>query len=137
MSQYGVTFAQKLLDHGDYDKAIVEAEAHMTREPDSPEPYHDRARARALLGQQEGALADYRRALELDQAAQILPEHELDDGLFSLLLGWSQKLSGAEQQVAVLARYREILPGGAHLQEVDEWSRRFRGLIKTSWTKPR
>ena len=47
---YGVTFAQKLIQQGNYEEAILAANKHLVQDPASPEPYHDRARALAGLG---------------------------------------------------------------------------------------
>lgn len=137
MSLYGISFAQKLIDRGDYEEAVVEAGRHLEREPDSPEPYHDRARARALLGRHEEALADYARAIELDREAQILHDGELDDGLFSLVLAYSRSRATLAEQLAALQRYRELLPAGAHGREAEEWALRLQGKLKTSFVKPR
>jgi tetratricopeptide (TPR) repeat protein len=137
MSQYGVTFAQKLIQHGDCEQAVVEAEKHMRLEPDSPEPYHDRARALASLGRYEEAVADYARAIELDRIEQILHDGEVDDGLFSTILAWCQALPGEAERLAVLGRYQALLPGGSHRDEAAEWALRFQGKLKTTFVKPR
>lgn len=139
---YGVTFAQKHLQRGDYEKAVAAAEQHAQQDPESPEPFHDRARALALLGRHEEAVADYARAIERDRAEQLLQDWEVDDGLFSTVLAWAQGAAGAapgaaEEQLRILSRYRELLPAGNHLQEAEEWSLRFRGLLKTTFVKPR
>src|SRR5689334_263732 len=116
MSQYGVTFAQKLLQHGEYAQAITEAGKHAEREPDSPEPFHDRARALSALQRYEEAVSDYARAIALDRVEQILPDGDVDDGLFSTIVAWGQALApmGEAAQLAALARYGELLPDGAH-----------------------
>jgi tetratricopeptide (TPR) repeat protein len=139
MSQYGVTHAQKLLQRGDFEPAIEEATRHAAREPESPEPYHDRARALSALGRHEEAVADYARAIALDRDERILPDGEADDGLFSTLIAWCQSLPEREQdaRLAILRRYEEILPDGLHRAEAAEWAQRFRGLLQTTWSKPR
>lgn len=139
MSQYGVTFAQKLLQHGDYEQAIAEADKHAAREPESPEPYHDRARALSALGRYEEAVAAYARALELDQVEQILPDSEVDDGLFSTVVAWGQALAGQGEaaQLQALSHYGRLLPAGSHGSDAEEWAQRFRGLLKTTFVKPR
>lgn len=134
---YGVTFAQKLLQHGDYREAIAAATKHAAQDTTSPEPYHDRARAHALLEEYEQAVADYAQALELDKEEQILQDWEIDDGLFSTVLSWAQARKEVDEQLAVLRRYAELMPGGRHLREAEEWSLRFRGLLKTTFVKPR
>jgi tetratricopeptide (TPR) repeat protein len=134
---YGVTFAQKLLQRGDYEQAVVAAEQHAARDPQDPEPHHDRARALAALGRYEEAVQDYGRAIELDREAAVLPDWEVDDGLFSTVIAWGQALAGADEKLRALGRYKELLPQGSHLAEAEEWALRFRGLLPTTFIKPR
>jgi tetratricopeptide (TPR) repeat protein len=134
---YGVTFAQKLIQRGDYTQAIDAASKHAEQDAKNPEPYHDRARARALLEQFEAAVSDYEKALELDRQEQVLPDWEVDDGLFSTVLSWAQAETDVKRQLEVLGRYASLLPKGSHLREAEEWSLRFRGLLKTTFVKPR
>lgn len=139
---YGVTFAQKHLQRGDYEKALEAAEQHAQQDPQSPEPFHDRARALAMLGRHEDAVDDYGRAIGLDLVEQILQDWEVDDGLFSTVLAWAQSLPAeqpglVDEQLRILQRYRDLMPAGRHLQEASEWALRFRGLLKTTFVKPR
>jgi tetratricopeptide (TPR) repeat protein len=134
---YGVTFAQKLIQHGDYLAAVAAAEEHARKDPQSPEPYHDRARALSFLGRYAESVTDYARAIELDQQEQLLPDWEVDDGLFSTVLAWAQAGAAVAEQQEILHRYAALLPSGRHLREAEEWSLRFRGLLKTTFIKPR
>lgn len=134
---YGVTFAQKLLLRGDYEQAAQAAEQHAARDPLDPEPHHDRARALAALARHEEAVAEYARAIELDREAAVLPDWEVDDGLFSTVVAWGQALGGVDEKLRALGRYKELLPSGSHLAEAEEWSLRFRGLLPTTFIKPR
>lgn len=134
---YGVTFAQKLLLRGEFEQAVTAAEQHAAREPESPEPFHDRARALAALQRYEAAVEDYARAVELDRTEQILPDWEVDDGLFSTVVAWGQAVDGVEEKLRALGRYKQILPAGSHLAEAEEWTLRFKGLLPTTFVKPR
>lgn len=134
---YGVTFAQKLLLRGDYEQAAQAAEQHASRDPHDPEPHHDRARALAALSRNEEAVAEYARAIELDREAAVLPDWEVDDGLFSTVVAWGQELGGVDEKLRALGRYKELLPAGSHLAEAEEWALRFRGLLPTTFIKPR
>lgn len=137
---YGVTFAQKLIQRGDYEAALAAADKHAKQDPDSPEPYHDRARALAALNRYAEAVADYVRAIELDQAERVLQDWEVDDGLFSTLVAWGQSLGepgkASADQVAIMQRYAQILPSGQHVAEAGQWVLRFRGLLKSTFVKP-
>lgn len=144
---YGVTFAQKLIQRGEYEQAVTAAAEHARKDAQNPEPYHDRARALSLLGRYADAVGDYARALELDAEERILEDWEVDDGLFSTLVAWGQSLGepGAAstppqvqaEQVRVMQRYAELLPKGRHTAEAADWVQRFRGQLKTTFVKPR
>lgn len=134
---YGVTFAQKHIQRGEYEQALAAADKHATQDPQSPEPHHDRARALSFLGRYRESVDAYRAAIAADQVEQILQDWEVDDGLFSTIIAWAQTASGEAEQLRIVALYRELLPHGRHGQEADEWSQRFRGLLKTTFVKPR
>lgn len=134
---YGVTFAQRLIQRGDYEQAVAAADKHAAQDPTSPEPAHDRARALSLLGRHAEAVAAYARAIELDRSEQLLPDWEVDDGLFSTVVAWGQSLTAESERLAALARYAALLPEGRHLEEAKEWELRFRGLLPTTFVKPR
>jgi tetratricopeptide (TPR) repeat protein len=135
---YGQSFAQKQLDLGNYEQALVEANRAIEHEADDPEPVLDRARVYQALGRWDEAVADIRRCLELDVVARVVDDSLVDDTLFSTLIGWGTELakSDGERAVAVLEQYRAILPAGAHLDEVPGWENRFRGKHET-WVKDR
>ena len=134
---YGVTFAHRLIQQGEYEQALTAADKHEAQDGQNPEPHHDRARALALLGRHEEAVAAYARAIELDRTEQMLPDWEVDDGLFSTVVAWGQALSGEAARLAALGRYQALLPAGQHLKEAQEWALRFRGLLPTTFVKPR
>jgi tetratricopeptide (TPR) repeat protein len=134
---YGVTFAQRLIQRGDYDQALAAADKHADQDPQSPEPHHDKARALSLLGRYKDAVAAYERAIELDRAEQMLPDWELDDGLFSTVVAWGQAAASEAERLDALGRYRALLPGGRHMEDAKEWELRFRGLLPTTFVKPR
>ena len=133
---YGVTFAQKLIQQGNYEEAILAANKHLVQDPASPEPYHDRARALAGLGRFEEAVADYAQAIQRDETEHVLQDWEVDDGLFSLLVAWAQSLGEASAaQVAIMERYAQLLPSGQHRADAADWILRFKGLLKSTFVK--
>ena len=147
---YGVTFAQKLIQQGNYEEAILAANKHLVQDPASPEPYHDRARALAGLGRFEEAVADYAQAIQArqsgadaegqrDETEHVLQDWEVDDGLFSLLVAWAQSLGEAGKasaaQVAIMERYAQLLPSGQHRADAADWILRFKGLLKSTFVK--
>jgi hypothetical protein len=89
------------------------------------------------LGRYRDSVEAYRAAITADQVEQILQDWEVDDGLFSTVIAWAQAAEGQAEKLRILALYRELLPRGRHGQEADEWSQRFRGLLKTTFVKPR
>ena len=134
---YGVTFAQKFLQHGEYEQALTAAQQHAQREPDNPEPHHDLAKALTGLTRYAEAVAAYQEALRIDKEAQILSDWEIDDGLFSLTVAWAQTEKDQAEQLRILRLYATTIPGGRHLKEAEEWALRVRGLLKTTFVKPR
>lgn len=134
---YGVTFAQRLIQRGEYEEAVAAADKHAAQDPESPEPAHDRARALSLLGRFAESVAAYELALQLDRSEQMLPDWEVDDGLFSTVVAWGQSLGSESERLAALERYQALLPQGRHLQEASDWALRFRGLLPTTFVKPR
>lgn len=136
---YGVTFAQKLIQQGNYEEAILAANKHLVQDPASPEPYHDRARALASLCRFEEAVADYAQAIQRDETEHVLQDWEVDDGLFSLLVAWAQSLGepgkASAAQVAIMERYAQLLPSGQHRADAADWILRFKGLLKSTFVK--
>jgi tetratricopeptide (TPR) repeat protein len=134
--QYGRSFANKLIQDGKYDEAIESASKAITLEDDNPEHYADRAAAFVLLGRDAEAVTDFVRALELDEAAQVLETDLIDDAYFSALLAVART-----QDVAAgcrtLAGYAAVLPKGRHLADADSWARRLRGELKSEFVKVR
>jgi tetratricopeptide (TPR) repeat protein len=134
---YGVTFAQKLIQRGEYEQAVAAADKHAAQDPHNPEAPHDKARALSLLGRYADAVTAYERAIELDRTEQVLLDWELDDGLFSTVVAWGQAAASEAERLAALAHYQRLLPSGRHHDEAKEWALRFRGLLPTSFVKPR
>ena len=134
---YGVTFAQRLIQRGEYEQAVAAADKHEAQDAQNPEPQHDRARALALLGRYAESVTAYGRALELDRTEQMLPDWEVDDGLFSTVVAWGQSLTSEADRLSALGHYTTLLPAGRHVKEAEEWALRFRGLLPTTFVKPR
>ena len=133
---YGVTFAQRLIQRGEYEQAVAAADKHEAQDAQNPEPQHDKARALSLLGRYQESVAAYARALDLDRSEQMLPDWEVDDGLFSTVVAWGQALPGEAERLSALSHYKTLLPAGRHVQEADEWALRFRGMLPTTFVKP-
>ena len=134
---YGVTFAQRLIQRGEYEEAVAAADKHAAQDPDNPAPAHDRARALSLLGRFDESVQSYARALQLDRSEQMLPDWEVDDGLFSTVVSWGQSLATEAERLSALGHYKDLLPEGRHAQEASEWALRFRGLLPTTFVEPR
>jgi Flp pilus assembly protein TadD len=135
VSVYGRSFASKLIQDGKYEQAITEATKAIALEDDNPEHYADRAAACVQLGRDLEAVGDFKKALELDQVTNILETDLIDDDMFSALLAAARAESDKEKGCALLASYRETLPKGRHLADVDTWTKRLRGQLQTNWSK--
>lgn len=133
---YGKSFAQKHLEAGDFAAALTAADEAIGRDAEDPEPVLDRAQALLGLDRFEDAAGAALQALELDRTAKILEDHVIDDTLFTALVKWGEGLakSKPDDAVALFARYRDAMPRGVHVREIDEWSRRFRGE-RATWVK--
>jgi tetratricopeptide (TPR) repeat protein len=137
VSVYGRSFASKLIQDGKLEEAVAAAGQAIAAEADNPEHFVDRATALSSLGRDREAAPDFRRALELDQAAQILETDLIDDAYFSSLLAAARAESSADAGCQLLAGYLETLPDGRHVNDVRDWSARLRGELRTEWTKER
>jgi tetratricopeptide (TPR) repeat protein len=129
MTQYGGSFAQKLIDLGKYEEAIAAADQAITRDPDDPEPLVDRAAALTATERFADAVRDLEEALRLDEDAQVLETDFVDDALFAALLGEARGIAARDPAAAVarLQHYRGRFPAGRHLRDVERWGRQLRG----------
>jgi tetratricopeptide (TPR) repeat protein len=126
-----MSFAAELMEKGKYEEAIVAATRAMEVEKANPEPFADRAAAYDGLERYAEAVGDLEKALALNATAKVLDPDNLDDAFFSALVG-AAKLeaeTSVDAAVALLARYREVLPKGRHVQDSEDWRRRFRGEL--------
>jgi tetratricopeptide (TPR) repeat protein len=135
VSVYGRSFASKLIQDGKYEDAITEATKAIALEDDNPEHYADRATACVQLGRDLEAVSDFKKALELDEVTQILETDLIDDDMFSALLAAARAEKDTDKGCALLASYRDTLPKGRHVADVDTWTQRLRGTLQTSWSK--
>ena len=128
-SNYGGSFAQRLIDEGRFEEAIAAAAKDVARDGEDPEPLVDRATALVGLSRYGEAVLDLDRALQLDQAAQVLETDFVDDTYFAAILGDARALQGksASEAVARLNRYREVFPRGRHIRDLDRHAAQLRG----------
>jgi hypothetical protein len=128
-SNYGGSFAQKLIDQGRFDEAVAAAEKDMARDADDPEPLVDRATALVGLSRYGEAVIDLDKALQLDEAAQVLETDFVDDTYFAAILGDARALQGKSvaEAVARLGRYRDVFPRGRHARDLDRIAAQLRG----------
>ena len=133
MSRYGMTFAKKHIEEGDFDEALRITTEEIDAGTASPETFVDRAVALDLLERHTDAARDFERALELDRTAHELIVDDVDDAYFSALVSAAEKLatSSVPDAVTLLDGYAKFLPEGRHRVEAEEWKRRVRGELKT------
>ena len=124
---YGVSFASKLIEDGQYEEALEAATRDHERDPEDPEPLVDRAVALSHLTRYDEAVGELQRALTLDEDSNTLETDFVDDALFSALLAQARATADVERGVATLQRYLGILPKGRHAADVATWSGRLRG----------
>ena len=136
---YGTSLAAKLIGEGKYDEAVADATREAARDRNDPEPILDRATALGLQERWEDALSDYARAIELDRKAEVLDLYAVDDAYFSALLALARReaSSATEDGVARLHTYARLFPHGAHLKDVEHWTRILRGDVQREFVKER
>jgi tetratricopeptide (TPR) repeat protein len=134
---YGALPSTALLAEGKYEEAIARASAEMAAMPDEPEARFNRGQGHAALGRFEQATADYEAALAMDASASGLDRDTVDDELFFALR--SLAIASKDDPVralAILERYRTILPGGRHIEDVATWSDHLKG-VEVVWYRDR
>ncbi len=135
--RYGMSFAKSLIERGDYAEAVEAATAELAGGTPGPEPYFDRATALELLEDYGQALPDFEEAIRVNERERELDPFALDDAYFSALIASAQHAPDVERDVSRLARYRELLPSGEHVQESHDWERRLRGQLPSLLDKTR
>lgn len=129
--RYGMSFAKKHIEQGDYEEAIAAATEEIDGGDAGPEPLFDRGTAYELSERYADAVADFERALEQNRAQKELDPFVLDDAYFSAALAAARAEADADLDAALgrLDRYRALLPDGAHVAESRDWQRRLRGEL--------
>jgi tetratricopeptide (TPR) repeat protein len=135
--RYGMSFARKHIDDGDYEEAIAAATKEIAEGDVGPEILVDRAAAYELAERFAEAVADFERAIELDATAHALQRDLVDDAYFSALLACARDEAARSVDLGVkrLDRYADLFPKGAHIAEAAEWKRRLRGELVSTLDK--
>jgi len=134
---YGSLFSSKMIAEGRFEEAVRMATGEIEAQPTDPEAYFNRAQALAGLERFEQAIPDYQQALSLDDSDSSLDPEIVDDELFFALrsLAASRK-DDPQQAIAIIERYRAIVPGGRHLDDIAKWIDSFNG-VETVWYRER
>jgi tetratricopeptide (TPR) repeat protein len=134
-----MSFAAELMEKGKYEEAVDAATSAIGAEAANPEPLADRAAAYDYLERYAEAVGDLEKALALNAAAPVIDQDNLDDAFFSALVGAAKvdAETSVEEGVALLARYRQVLPKGRHVQDSEDWRKRLRGELKSLLDKTR
>jgi tetratricopeptide (TPR) repeat protein len=127
--RYGMSFAKKHIEDGDYEAAITAATEAIDGGDKGPEPLFDRATAYELVERYIEAVVDFEKAIEMNRAEKELDPFVLDDAYFSATLAAAKKevKSDLKKALGRLDRYRELLPEGAHVAESKDWQKRLKG----------
>lgn len=129
--RYGMSFAKKHIEQGEYDEAIAAATAEIEAGNSGPEPLFDRGTAYELSERWAEAVADFEAAIEKNRAEKELDPFMLDDAYFSAALAAAraEAPTNLTKALARLERYRELWPDGAHLFESRDWQKRLKGEL--------
>ena len=126
--RYGRSFVQELIDDDRGEEALEAAIAAVAEKPKHAAAHFDHALALELLERGPEAIRAYENALGCNGAERSVEGFVLDDAYFSALVEAAQTLQATADKLAMVARYREHVAGGAHVAEVAEWEARFAGL---------
>lgn len=129
--RYGMSFAKKHIEDGEYDEAIAAATKSIEDGDVGPEPLFDRATAYDLAERYLDAVADFESAIAKNSAEQEIDPFTIDDAYFSALLSAARKEAERDvaKGVAMLQRYATNAPKGEHLSEASDWQRRLKGEL--------
>jgi tetratricopeptide (TPR) repeat protein len=129
--RYGMSFAKKHIEQGDYEEAIAAATEEIDGGNEGAEPLFDRGTAYELCERYVDAVADFERAIEKNRAEKELDPFVLDDAYFSASLSAArvEAKENLAQALARMDRYRELWPEGAHVAESRDWQKRLRGEL--------
>jgi tetratricopeptide (TPR) repeat protein len=134
---YGELPSTALLADGKYEEAIGKATAEMAAMPGEPEARFNRGQALAALGRLDEAVADYQAALAMDASASALDPAMVDDELFFALRSMAlARQERRDEALALLERYRQILPAGRHVEDIATWSDHLKG-VEVVWYRDR
>src|SRR5438128_1290979 len=75
----------KLVVDGRFAEAIETATKEIATQPDEPEAYFNRGQALVALDRFEEAVADYEKALSMDDSASSVDPETIDDEIFFAL----------------------------------------------------
>lgn len=129
--RYGMSFAKKHIEAGDYEEAITSATEQIADGDSGPEPLFDRGTAYELAERYVESVADFEAAVVLNRAEKEIDPFVLDDAYFSAALAAARHEAQADLAAALrrLGRYRELSPEGAHVAESRDWEKRLRGEL--------
>lgn len=138
--RYGMSFAKKHIEEGDYEEAVAAATAAIEGGDASPEPLFDRATAHELLEQYAEAVRDFEAAIARNRVTKELDPFVLDDAYFSALVAAAKQTGerDAREAMTLLDRYGKTCPDGGHLADARDWQKRLRGEMPSllDKTKP-
>jgi tetratricopeptide (TPR) repeat protein len=127
--RYGMSFAKKHIEDGEYEEAIKAATQSIEDGDAGPEPLFDRATAYDLAERYLEAVADFEAAITKNGAEQEIDPFTIDDAYFSALLQAAR--NEAEKDVAkgvtLLQRYMQFAPKGEHVADCGDWQKRLKG----------
>lgn len=137
--RYGMSFAKKHIEDGDYDAAIEAATVTINDGDHGPEPLFDRATAYDLAGRYLEAVTDFEAAMTKNMAEPEIDPFTIDDAYFSALLSAAREAAATDVRkgVELLHRYVQYAPKGEHLTECGDWQKRLRGELPSLLDKTR
>src|SRR5581483_2307393 len=108
---YGALFSSKLVVDGRLAEAVDTAPQETVSQPDEPAAFFNQGKTLEALERFEEAVADYEKALAMDDSASSVDPETIDDEIFFALRRAADSQRGdPAAAVRTLERYRQVLP---------------------------
>lgn len=126
--RYGKSFAQKCIQDGDFEQAIIEADKAMSIDAEDARPHADKGQALHQLARFQESVACLEHAITLNRETASLHDDDLDDLFYESIRAHAAAVHAtgdSKGAVSILDAYARVLPRGSHLADREKWYRQF------------
>ena len=130
--RYGMSFAKKHIEEGDYEEAIAAATKSIDGGDAGPEPLFDRATAYDLVERYPEAVTDFEAAIAKNSVEQEIDPFTLDDAYFSARSRpRARRRRATSPRASRSSSVTADCTDGEHLAESRDWQKRLKGEMPT------